>query len=212
MSNTYAINTTRGKEFDVEAELVSLGLHPWVPRRLEEKYVKEKGQSVWYDRPYVAKLIFCVIPAVYWRDVVELKHVIGKPSAISERDVKRPQDAPKQRGFLTKPKPHEDQLVTDANGNPIPIPIKSTLEDFRNAVQAEYQDMQSRKEDNDYQCTFEPGQALELLDDVFADHDAKFLEVIRDAKTKRAKLRVEMQMMGSTVKVDVDRNRVRART
>lgn len=194
MTNTYAINTTRGKEFDVEAELIRLGLHPWVPRRLESKYIKEKRQAVWYDRPYVPKLMFCVIPAVYWRDVFELKHVIGKPSELSRLDIEG------QAGCIIK-RPDGSQVTREP---------RYGLKDFRNAVEAEYQDMQRRKVNSEYQCQYEPGQALELLDQAFADLGATFVKVVRDARGDYAKLRVEMEMMGRAVTVDVDPDKVRA--
>lgn len=194
MSNTYAINTTRGKEFDVEAELVSLGLHPWVPRRLESKYIKEKRQAIWYDRPYVPKLMFCVIPAIYWRDVFELKHVIGKPTELSRLDIEG-QPACK---------------IQTRQGTTVDRPARHGLKDFRNAVEAEYQDMQRRKINSEYQCQYEPGQALELLDQAFADLGATFVKVVRDARGDYAKLRVEMEMMGRAVTVDVDPDKVRA--
>ena len=194
MTNTYALNTTRGKEFDVEAELIALGLHPWTPRRLESKYIKEKGESVWYDRPYVGKLIFCIIPAVYWRDVYELKHVIGKPTGLSRLDIEGQPGCTIQR----------------PDGTSVTRPQRYGLKDFRNAVTAEYMDMERRKVNNQYQCKFEPGQALEMLDDAFQGKDATFLKVVKDAKTERTKLRIEVDMMGQTVKMDVDTDKVRS--
>jgi len=48
MVNTYAINTVRGKEFEVEAELQALGLHPWVARRLDSKKITQQKERVWF--------------------------------------------------------------------------------------------------------------------------------------------------------------------
>ena len=179
----------------MEAELLVMGLHPWVPRRLESKHIKEKGETVWYDRPYVPKLMFCVIPAVYWRDVFELKHVIGKPAVLSRLDIEG------QKACVIECK----------DGSKAHRPARYGLSDFRAAVEAEYSDMQKRRDDNEYQCSYEPGQALEMLDDAFTDHDAQFVKMVRDAKRDRPKIRVAMQMMGQTVSVDVAIDKVRAR-
>ena len=88
MSNTYALNVTRGQEFAVEAELKAIGATPWVARALCSRSVKERKEPIWYDRPYVPKLVFAVFPAVCFPDVVGLKHVIGKPVPLSDLDVR----------------------------------------------------------------------------------------------------------------------------
>lgn len=186
MANTYAINTTRRKEFEVEEELQAIGLHPWVPRRLDSKYIKEKRVSVWYDRPYVHKLIFCVIPAIYWRDVVQLKHVIGKPVALSRLDL---EGMPALKGR----------------------PPRYGLKQFKEAVEAEYEDMQRRKANSEYVCQYRPGEALEMLDPVFAECDARFKAVVRRAHDDFAKLRIEVSMFGRTTDMEVAPDKVRAR-
>ncbi|MBO9441390.1 hypothetical protein J7363_04750 [Phaeobacter italicus] len=180
MTNTYAINTTRGKEFEVEQELRSNGLKPWAPRRLDSRYVKEKRETVWYDRPYVPKLLFCVVPAIYWRDVVELKHVIGKPIKLSRLDI----EGDRSRG---------------APG----------LRDFKAAVGAEYADASRRKENSEYQCQYEPGQALELLAGTFEGFPATFKDVIRRAHDEYAKLRVSVEMFGREVLAEIDPDKVK---
>ncbi len=180
MTSTYAINTTRGKEFEVEAEIRAMGLKPWVPRRLDSRYIKEKRESVWYDRPYIHKLIFCVVPAIYWRDVHDLKHVIGKPIKLSRLDI----EGDRSRG---------------APG----------LRDFKAAVEAEYADAERRKENSEYQCQYEPGQALELLAGTFEGFPATFQGVIQRAHDEYAKLRVEVQMFGREVVAEIDPDKVK---
>jgi hypothetical protein len=91
MSNTYAINVTVRKEFAVEEELQNLGLKPWVPRMLKKKWVKNKGKNgawAFYDAPYIEKTMFCVIPAIMHPDVRKIRHVMGKPIALSRMDIK----------------------------------------------------------------------------------------------------------------------------
>lgn len=189
MSDTYAINTTRGKEFEVEAELKALGLHPWVPRRLESKYIKEKREAVWYDRPYVPKLMFCVIPAIMWRDVFELKHVIGKPYALTRLDM---------------------EGTPAVKGGAIPDrPARYGLNDFRRAVDAEYSDAEKRKVNSEYQCQYKPGQALEILQGPFEGFAAEFQGVIRRAHDDYSKLRVEVSIFGRPTSLDLDPDKVR---
>lgn len=192
MTNTYAMNVTRQQEFSVEQELKDIGLHPWVPRRLASRYVKEKREAVWYDVPYVHKLIFCVIPAIYWRDVVELKHVIGKPVGLSRRDL---EGVPAHRKSYIE-------------GGPL-VPTVPGLKQFKAAVEAEYADMQRRKENSEYQCRFTPGQAVELLEGPFAGMPAVFKSTVRRAHDEYAKLRVEADVFGRAVSVDVDPDKVR---
>lgn len=177
----YAINATRGKEFEVESELTEMGLHPWVPRQLASKYVKEKRSVVWYDRPYVGKLLFSIIPAVYFRDVFKLKHVIGKPIKLNRLDI-------------------EGDPSRNAPG----------LKDFQAAVREEYEDMQRRKENSEYRCQYEPGQALRILDGPFADQHAVFLKAIRQAHDEYHKLRLEMAIMGRKATVELDPDKVGA--
>lgn len=87
MTNTYALNVTRKQEFRVADDLRGMGLKPWVPLRLENTYVRELRRFKWYDVPYIPKLMFCVIPAVYFRDVKKHKHVIGDPLELTRRDI-----------------------------------------------------------------------------------------------------------------------------
>ena len=185
MTNTYAINTTRNKEFEVERELTALGLHTWVPKRLASRYVKEKRASVWYDTAYVPKLIFCVFPAVSWPDVLGIKHVIGKPLPLSERDI---------RGNPAYTVKGTDKQVAATFG----------LRDFQAAVNAEYDDMKRRQENSEYQCQYTPGQALEILSGPFAGMDSKFKTTIKRAHDDYAKLRVEVMMFGGMTAVDLD--------
>jgi transcriptional antiterminator NusG len=178
MTSTYAINTTRNKEFAVEQELKEMGLHTWVPRFLASKYVKEKRETVWYDRPYVSKLMFCVIPAIYWRDVVELKHVIGKPIELSRRDI--------------------DGSNYGVDG----------LKQFKTAVEAEYSDRERLRANSEYQCQYQPGQALLMLSGAFEGFEATFKETIKRAHDDYHKLRVSVELFGRESIVEVDPDKV----
>lgn len=186
MTNTYAINTTNGREFEVERDLQALGLHPWVPKRLASRYVKEKREVVWWDRAYVPKLMFCVIPAISWRKVVDIKHVIGKPLQLSRLDI---EGLPAMRGR----------------------PARPGLKDFKAAVEAEYEDMERRRRNSEYQCQFKPGEALELLDAAFEGVPATFRAVVKHAHDDFARLRVETEIFGRTTSMLVDPDKVKAR-
>ncbi len=186
---TYAINTTRGKEFAVESELKSLGLHPWGPRGLVCRYVKEKRENVWYDRPYVGKLVFCLIPAIYWPDVVGLKHVIGKPLALSHQDI---------QGIPAHTKEWGEK-----------IPAVPGLVDFKAAVEAEYADMKRRKLNSEYECQYTPGQALTILDGPFEDFHAVFKASLKRAHDDYHKLQVSVEIFGRETSVEVDPDKVR---
>ena len=178
MTNTYAINVTRGKEFAVEADLSDLGLHPWVPKALASRYIKEKRQYVWYDRPYVSKLMFCVIPAIYYRDVINLKHVIGKPLELSQWDIDG-----------------------RADGTP-------GLRQFQDAVKREYDDMARRRDISGYECQYTPGQALELLTGALQGLSGTFRAVVRRAYDDYPRLKVDVDMFGRATTVEVDPDHV----
>lgn len=197
-ANTYAINVTRRKEFEVEQELITLGLHPWVPRRLMNLYVKEKRESVWYDAPYVHKLIFCVIPAIYWRDVVDIKHVIGKPGPLSRLDI---EGMPAHRKRMAG----EDR----GEGTGALTPGRPGLRQFKEAVHAEYEDAERLKANSSYQCQYRPGQALEILDKVFEGHQGVFKEAVKRAHDDFPKLVVEMEVMGRRADVEFSPDKVR---
>ncbi|MFV1504995.1 hypothetical protein VWY03_05045 [Phaeobacter sp. JH20_09] len=179
MTNTYAINTTRGREFEVEAELKAMGLQPWVPRRLSSRYVKEKRETVWYDRPYVPKLLFCVVPAICWRDIYDLKHVIGKPMQLSRLDI----DGDSGRGT-------------------------PGLRDFQEAVNAEYLDAERLKENSQYQCQYRPGQALVILKGAFEGFPALFQDTVQRAHDDYARLSVSVEIFGRETPVELDPDQV----
>lgn len=179
MSQTYAINTTSKQEFNVRDELTAMGLHPWFPVFLANKYIKERRAYQWYDRPYISKLGFCVIPAIYWPDVVALKHVIGKPMELSRMDI---------------------------HGGPNRV----GLAQFRQAVEAEYADRERLMKNSEYKCQYQPGQALQILAGAFEGMDVTFTKVIRQSYDDYAKLRVEGDMMGRRVEMDVDPDHVKA--
>lgn len=191
MTNTYAINTTRNEEFSVRDDLKAMGVNPWVPCRLGSRYIKEARAVKWYDTAYVPKLMFAVIPAILWRDVVEHKHVIGKPVPLSRLDIKgTPAHVKQGTGAWT--------------------PAVPGLNDFRNAVEAEYADAKRAQENSEYQCQYQPGQALELLTPPWDGFTATFSEVIRHAHDDYAKLRVEVDMFGRKATLEVDPDRVRS--
>ncbi|MCD1619147.1 hypothetical protein K7H20_13840 [Salipiger manganoxidans] len=189
--NTYAINTTRGQEFAVADEIAALGLSCWAPKRLDSRYIKEKREAVWYDRPYVPKLIFAVIPAIYWRDVFQMKHVLGKPVPLSRRDMD---------GVPGHRKNYGDGAWVD------PVP---GLKQFREAVEAEYRDAKRLQANSDYQCQYVPGQALRILEGPFAGFRAEFAQVIKAAYRDYPQLRVNVSIFGRDTPLDIDPDRVR---
>lgn len=184
MTNTYAINTTRNKEFEVAEELDALGAKTWVPKLLCSRRVKEKAGVIWYDRAYVPKLIFAVFPAVYWRDVVSIKHIIGKPVALSRSDLYG----------------NEPYVV---KGTDVFVQGRPGLETFKKQVEAEYADMAARRENSEWVCAYEPGQALQILQDAWGGMPAVFQGVVRDARYDHPVLSVSVNMMGQEVSVNV---------
>jgi len=194
MTNTYAINVTNGKEFEVEAELRRMGLTPWVARSLHSKYVKEKRAFSWYDKPYIPKLVFCVFPANYWTDVCAVKNVVGKPISLSTMDL---------RGIKACRIERPDGTFKD-------VPARHGLADFRDAVMAEYADQERAKANSEYECEYTAGQALNILSGAFTGRSAKFDKTIKNAHDHYAKLRVRVEAMGATVAVELDPDHVRA--
>lgn len=189
-TNTYAINTTKGKEFVVQQALTDLGLQPWLPLRLTSKNIKEKKTPIWYDLPYIPKLMFCVIPAIYYRDVLDIKHVIGKPEELSRRDIDGCPAHVKKTGLFC----HE-------------VP---GLRSFRAAVEAEYHDMERRRQNNEYQCLYRPGQALEMISGNFEGMATTFKDAVKRAHDEYAKLRVEVEMFGRIATIEVSPDMVKA--
>lgn len=184
MTNTYAINTTRGKEFTVAEKMSDMGLKPIVPTRLAQTYVKEKRSYTWYDAAYIPKVLFSVIPAIYYPDVLKLKHVIGKPAPLTRADI------------------HGSAAYQCEGG--IPRPARVGLTGFLEAVEAEYAD-QSRSRDNaDYVCAIVPGQALTVLSGPFEGFSAEFQKAVRDAATGFVKLRATVKVFGRDTPIEVD--------
>ncbi|MBN8189533.1 hypothetical protein JF540_22870 [Salipiger thiooxidans] len=190
MTNTYAINTTRNQEFAVATEIEAIGLKCWAPKRLDSRYIKEKREAVWYDRPYVPKLIFAVIPAIYWRDVFNLKHVIGKPVALSSRDL---DGVP---GHYKK---------TDGSWCP---PVYG-LKQFKASVTAEYDDAKRMQANSSYQCKYVPGQALEILSGPFEGFKGEFEKIVKEAYKGYPQLRLSVDILGRGTRVDIDPDHVR---
>lgn len=176
MTNTYAINTTRGKEFEVASELTAMGLNPAVPKRLASTYVKEIKHYRWYDAPYIPKIIFSVIPAVYFHDVVKLKHVIGKPSVLTRIDLS---GAPAYQCHGGDPRPARVGLLG-----------------FLEAVEREYADQEKARDNDEYECEYHPGDALKVLSGPFHGFDAVFQKSIIEAETGFTKLRTTVSVFG----------------
>lgn len=189
MTNTYAINVTRGQEFTVERELSEIGLRPWIPRALHSRQIKERRERIWYDRPYVHKMAFCVIPPIYWTDVRALKNVIGKPIPLSRLDI----NGIPACGYGDKKSPARPGLL-----------------EFRRAVEAEYADMCRRRDDANWTCAYTPGQALEILDGAFADRPAVFRKAIKKSHDEFTKLRLDVDFFGRITPVDVAPSSVKA--
>lgn len=194
MTNTYAINTTRGQEFAVEAELKAMGLHPWVARRLTSKRIKEQKERVWFDTAYVPKLMFCAFPAVYWNDVKDIKHIVGNPVPLSRGDIAGRPACQIQR----------------VDGTFKDIAKVWGLTDFRDAVAAEYADAERNKINNLFQCEYVAGQALEILTGPFWGMPAAFKRTIKQAHNDYASLLVEVTIMGGTTQLEVAPDQVGA--
>ena len=177
MSNTYALTTTAGKEFVVEQDLKLMGLSPWVPCRIIAKSIKQKKQSVLYDLPYIPKLIFASFPATYYRKVCNLKHVTGKPIALSERD-------------------EAGTPAYKIHGTGSMAPARPGLVDFRRIVEKQAYENLKRAQDNDWGCRYEPGDALKILEGVFSEEAAEFKKVVIDAATGKPAIEVEITMFG----------------
>ena len=195
MANTYAINVTRGKEFAVADELRALGLNPWVARRLDSKYIKEKKEWVFWDVPYLPKMVFCVFPAVSWSDVISIKDVIGRPMGFSDRAI---------RG-----RPAHD--IQRKDGTTVHIPATYGLADFQGRVDAEYEDATAKRENIGYVCKYKVGQALEILKGgPFEGMQAEFSELVKGAHHEYAKLKVTVQGIGGAMDITISPDMVRA--
>ncbi|MEO9648810.1 MAG: hypothetical protein ABJ360_22490 [Roseobacter sp.] len=180
MNNTYAINTTRGFEFEVARELDEMGVTTWVPKQLLVKHVKEKKSPVWYDKPYVGKLLFGVFPAVLYRDVCEHKHVIGKPLPLTRRDIS---GAP-------------SYSVKTLAGSEVHVPAVPGLRDFKAVVDDEYADMERRRDNSEWVCAHKPGDALRILEGPFEGFAAIFKEIARARDGDLKEVRVEVEVFG----------------
>jgi transcription termination/antitermination protein NusG len=178
MTNQYAIRTTTGREFAVEQELKDMGLHPYAPRALAQKWVKEKGEWVWYDAPYLPGVIFCVVPAVYFADVCAIDEVWGKPLELTRLDV-------------------EGCPATDSQ------PARVGLQQFCAAVEAEYSDAQRLKGNSEYKCQHKPGDALKILSGPFCDFFGKFDRVVREDHHDHPHLRLLVDIFGRETPVEV---------
>lgn len=183
MTNTYAINTTRGKEFTVEEELEQLGLHPWCPRMCCSRYIREAKRFEYFDRAYIPKLMFCVIPAISFGDVLQIKHVIGKPYALSRLDIE------------------------GSPGGDLAIPING-LRAFQRLVEEEYQEQvalrKARDVNAEFQCQFKPGDALRVLSGPFTDFTAKFAGTIKHAHEMHVKIRATVEIFGRDTSIEVN--------
>jgi len=188
MTNTYVLNVTRNQEFQVENELDALGLNPWVPKRLAWRRVKERKDTIWYDAAYIPKLVFCVFPAVSWPDVVGIKHVIGKPMQLTALDI---------NGVPAK-------NIARLDGTVKHVPAISGLSQFKQAVEAEYADMDRKRENAEYVCAYEVGQALEVLNGPFAGTEGPFKKIVTDAKTGLRRVRLEVDLLGRATSVDLE--------
>ena len=184
LTNTYAINVTSGQEFRVRDELIEMGLKPWLPMQLTMKNVPERKDPVWYERPYVRKLMFCTFPAVNFRDVLGLKHVIGQPVRLCKIDV------------LGLP-------ARTIKGTNVRADAVLGLNDFKEAVEREYAAAASRRDDANWVCDYEPGQALLILEGAFEGFTSIFDEPIKRSKKDSAKLRVLVDIFGRQTPLQV---------
>jgi transcriptional antiterminator NusG len=135
-------------------------------------------------------LLFCVIPAIYWRDVVEMTHVIGKPVRLSRLDI---EGVPAHTGPDGKP-----------------VAARAGLMSFRAAVEREYEDRERLRANSEYQCQYRPGQALEILDGAFAGFPAEFKRVVRRAHDEYSKIVVGVEIFGRETPAEIDPDKVRA--
>ena len=184
MENTYAINTTRGKEFVVERELGEMGLHPWVPRALCRRKIPEKKDFAWYDRPYIPKLQFCVIPPVYFRDVLGLKHVIGKPFALHSLDM-------------------NGTPAFTVVGTDVRVAARPGLNAFREAVDAEYEATERLRDLGEWECLYRPGDALRIIEGPFEGFPATFQKTLHNAHNGHPMLQLHVEIFGRPTATEV---------
>lgn len=184
MTNTYAVITTRNREFVVEQEMREMGLRPWVPKALCSRKIPERKDPVWYDRPYVPKVIFCVIPAVYYRDVLGLKYVNGHPYALSRLDI-------------------EGMPAHTVKGTSTLVPAKPGLKVFKEVVEAEYAATERLRDLGEWECKYAPGQALEIIRGPFEGFPGRFQKTVKEAKSGHPMLKLHVELFGRTTAIEV---------
>lgn len=80
-----------GAEFDVEQQILDVGITAWVPRMVEIKRVGKKRQATITERPYLPNVIFMDLTPHQWHEVQTIKYLAGTMYAINRRDAEQVQ-------------------------------------------------------------------------------------------------------------------------
>jgi transcriptional antiterminator NusG len=131
--------------------------------------------------------MFCVIPAIYFRDVAELKHVHGNPMELSRLDI----DGIPARNIKRK------------DGTTLRAPAVPGLKDFKEAVEAEYAATERLRDLGEWECKYRPGQALEIMSGPFEGFPGKFVKTIKDAYHGHPMLQLHVEIFGRQTRIDV---------
>lgn len=170
-----------GKEFQVEAEIIALGIDAWVPRRLEIKRVGKRRSPKIVERPYLPNAVFLMnLTDAQWHEAQRVKFMSRTMRAIyGERDGR-------------------------------PVGDLRQLYRFREAVEVESAALRHAQQSNEALEEFQAGEALQITKGPFSDMVVEFLRVVRAAHELHPHYEVELELMGQKTRALLDPLDVRA--
>lgn len=175
--STYLAYATTGKEFEVADRLKELGFDLWCGREITfvRKGKRRRPEAV--ERPKLPNYLWLTLEPEDWHDLHrrQVKHFAPTMYQLSARDL---------RGS-------KDWIGLNA---------------FRVAVDAAYAEGQRIARNNDIaeMAQFERGQKLIDLTGTFGETVLRFRRMIERAHELHPKIEAEMEMMGRTVRVELD--------
>ncbi len=189
-SRVAGANRWEFNEFIVERDLRALGLDCWCGRRMEFKRTGKQRRPEPQESPYLLNYIFADIPADLFFKALAVKHLAPTLLVLTDRDINGVERHRARSGDM--------------------VPAVTGLRQFREAVDGEYARACRIKDNQDLVSEYALGQELRYLEGGFADTLMRFKKMVERPGDMYPKIRVEADMMGSVITMDVDPLAVRA--
>ena len=199
----YAVKVRSQKEFEVEAELVEMGIDVWLPRRKQFVRSGTDRMPKAVVSAYIPGFMFVDIPPAVYRSVIEIKWVSPRMLpviGIETANAKNTDAGVRELGSLGQMRTLRREVEAE-------FAEATRIEE---AANAEWERSGNRKSYMEVVKQYRTGQAIQAIDGVFRGHILRFAGISEETGEAFPRIIGEVEVMGAPRRVYLDPLNVKA--